>query len=44
MVKENINVSIEDCRMPAIALKQCFRWIKAPKQGKQSKLFLFFLP
>jgi hypothetical protein len=44
MAKENINMPIEDCRVPAIALKQCFRWIEVPKQGKRSKLSLFFLP
>jgi hypothetical protein len=44
MAKENINMPIQDCSMPAIALEKCFRWIEAPKQRERSQLSLPFLP
>lgn len=30
--------------MPAIALKQCFRWIETPKPSKRCKISLLFIP
>lgn len=44
IAKENIDMTIDDRRMPAIALKQCFRWIETSKPFKRCKLSLLFIP
>ena len=44
IAKKNIDMTIDDRRMPAIALKHCFRWIETPKPFKRCKLSLRFIP
>ena len=44
LAKENVDMTINNRRMPTIALKQCFRRIKMPKPFKRCKFSQLFIP